>query len=53
MNCPRCGSKMEEKEKSVITKDTDGVSEVKTTERVLYCRDCKVSSPIKQVARYN
>ncbi len=47
MNCPRCGSKMEEKEKSVITKDADGVSVVKKTEKVLFCRDCKVSSPIK------
>jgi hypothetical protein len=38
---------MEEKEKSVVTKDIDGKAEVKKTQKVLFCRDCKVCSPIR------
>lgn len=48
MNCPRCGSKMIEKERLCVQKGAEGREIAKEKQKVWYCRDCMCSAPIKK-----
>jgi transposase-like protein len=41
MNCPRCGSTMQEKIKSVVSTDKEGIKTADQTQSMWFCRDCK------------